>query len=99
MGLVESSPILFTDIVKAENLVSEILGEVSEDDYFGRSARVLDGFQISDPTGNEQFDAASIMPLDESFRVSLLNTLLKLMFRLRKLKIILSFANNYTTLQ
>jgi len=68
MGLAESLP-SFTNVVKAEYLVSEILGEVNEDDYFGRSARVLDGFQVSDPTGGEQFDQHSIMPLDESFRM------------------------------
>lgn len=36
--------------VRPEMLVSELVGEVQEDDYFARSMQVLDSFQLDDPT-------------------------------------------------
>lgn len=70
MGIIESKFIdNYFDIVRAEYLVSEITGSISEENYYGRSAQALDHFKITDPTGKEAFDSAHVMQLDESFRV------------------------------
>lgn len=58
---------MMSEVVKAEYFLSEVVGEVAEEDYFARSSKVLDNFKINDPTGREQFQG--FMPLDESFRV------------------------------
>lgn len=39
-----------TNTVKPELLVSELIGEVKDDDYFARSINILDNFVMDDPT-------------------------------------------------
>ena len=54
------------EIVEAEYFVSKVLGDIAEDDYYGRSATVLDRFTSSNA---EFFGNRNVMPLDESFKV------------------------------
>ena len=55
------------EVTKAEYFVSNVLGDIAEDDYYGRSAKVLDNFKVTD-SNSEKFDNINVMQLDESFK-------------------------------
>jgi len=57
------------EVIEAEYFVSKVLGDIAEDDYYGRSAKVLDNFTVTDSSNAENFDNMNVMPLDESFKV------------------------------
>ena len=54
--------------VRPELLVSELIGEVREDDYYARSTHLLDNFVIDDPTQGK-FDPADALTIDEAYRL------------------------------
>ena len=64
MGLILSNATT-DEIIEAEYFVSKVLGDIAEDDYYGRSAKVLDNFTSSNA---EYFENMNVMPLDESFK-------------------------------
>lgn len=55
-----------TDHVRAELLVSALIGEVKEEDYFARSTHVLDNFKMDDPTQG-RFNPADAVELEDAF--------------------------------
>jgi len=65
MGATTSAPAL---TVRPELLVSELIGEVKEDDYYARSTNLLDNFVMDDPTQG-RFDPADALSLDEAFKL------------------------------
>jgi hypothetical protein len=65
MGATTSAP---STAVRPELLVSELLGEVKEDDYYARSTHLLDNFNMDDPTQGK-FDPADALSIDDAYKL------------------------------
>lgn len=65
MGQASSTPVV---AVRPELLVSELIGEVKEEDYYARSTHLLDNFVMDDPTQGK-FDPADALPIDEAYKL------------------------------
>eukprot|EP00598_Pedospumella_elongata_P001115 CAMPEP_0184981552 /NCGR_PEP_ID=MMETSP1098-20130426/11214_1 /TAXON_ID=89044 /ORGANISM="Spumella elongata, Strain CCAP 955/1" /LENGTH=299 /DNA_ID=CAMNT_0027505117 /DNA_START=79 /DNA_END=978 /DNA_ORIENTATION=- len=65
MGQGQSAP---AGAVRPELLVSELVGEVRDSDYYARSTHLLDNFVMDDPTQGK-FDPADALTLDEAYKL------------------------------
>lgn len=65
MGQGTSSP---SSVVRPELLMSELIGEVKESDYFARSTHLLDNFVMDDPTQG-RFNPEDALSLDEAYKL------------------------------
>jgi hypothetical protein len=65
MGQGTSSP---NGVVRPELLVSELIGEVKESDYYARSTHLLDNFVMDDPTQGK-FNPEDALSIDEAYKL------------------------------
>mmetsp|Transcript_28898 Transcript_28898/g.48511 ORF Transcript_28898/g.48511 Transcript_28898/m.48511 type:complete len:309 (+) Transcript_28898:127-1053(+) len=65
MGATNSAP---TTAVRPELLVSELIGEVKEDDYYARATHLLDNFVMDDPTQG-RFDPNDALSLEDAYKL------------------------------
>eukprot|EP00428_Durinskia_dybowskii_P071416 CAMPEP_0170410744 /NCGR_PEP_ID=MMETSP0117_2-20130122/30053_1 /TAXON_ID=400756 /ORGANISM="Durinskia baltica, Strain CSIRO CS-38" /LENGTH=308 /DNA_ID=CAMNT_0010668297 /DNA_START=25 /DNA_END=948 /DNA_ORIENTATION=- len=67
-GSPTSSRVSTGTVVRPELLVSELVGDVKEDDYYARSTLLLDNFVMDDPTQG-RFDPSDALSIDEAFKL------------------------------